>query len=456
MLLISLHWSVSLGFFHLSISCIKQVANMFAKKYLQKKSKTFFRNIDVPDNLIGITDIDEDSEVDAKEIGLTHGEVNTIWNAVEDFYRTGLYPGLAICLRYKGEIVLNRTIGYAKGINASEGLDKPKLMKVDTPICLYSASKAIMAMIVHKLAEEGYINLLDPVSYYLPEFAQHGKKNISIYQMLTHRGGFPMIDGDVLMETMFDRERVLKIIYETQVLCPEGRVQAYHAVTSGFIADELVRVTTGKTIQEYLKEKFAEPMGMKYFSFGLAKKDQPKTAINYVTGMKNGKFIEGVLSKVFGVSIDSAVDLSNTQEFMEAIVPSANLYATAEEVSRFYQMLLDAGRYKEQVILQPITVQKAIREASGVKLDKGIFLPLRFSAGFMLGGNPIGMYGLKTHHAYGHLGFSNIFCWADPERDISVAILTTGKPIIGNNVLALPKLMHTISSLCKPCETIIS
>ena len=426
---------------------------MFAKKYFQKKSKAFFRNIDFPENLASITDIDEKGEVDAQEAGLTHGDVNAIWSAVEDFYRTGLYPGLSVCVRRHGEVVLNRAIGYSKGVNADEGFDEPVPMTVDTPVCLYSASKAVMAMVVHKLAEDGHIKLLNPISYYIPEFGEHGKKNVSIYQMLTHRGGFPMIEGDVPMETMFDREKVLQIIYDTESICSEGRVQAYHAVTSGFIADELVRVTTGKTIQEYMKEKFADPMGMKYFTFGVDKKTQPKVAKNYVSGMKNGKLIENVLSKVFGVSIDTAVELSNSQEFMESIVPSANLYATAEEVSRFYQMLLDGGKYEGQEILEPVTIQKAVREASGVTFDKGIFLPMRFSAGFMLGGNPMGMYGIKTHNAYGHLGFSNIFCWADPERDISVAILTTGKPIIGNNLVALPKLMHTISSLCAPCET---
>ena len=252
---------------------------------------------------------------------------------------------------------------------------------------------------------------------------------------------------------MFDRERILDIIYKTESSSPEGRVQAYHAVTSGFIADELVRVTTGKNIQEYMKEKISDPMEMKYFTFGLDKDRQQEAAINYVTGMKNGKLIEGVLSKAFGVSIDTATELSNSQEFMEAIVPSANLYATAEEISRFYEMLIDAGQYKGKEIFHPTTIQKATREASGVRLDKGVFLPLRFSAGFMLGGKPVGMYGINTHHAFGHLGFSNIFCWGDPERDIAVGILTTGKPIVGNHLLALPKLMYTISSLCTPCET---
>lgn len=428
---------------------------MWAKDFLDQKTRSFFRAVDRVDNLVDVTDIDEASEEDALRADISHASVNRIWSAVEDLYRTGMYPGVSFCLRRHGKILLNRAIGHARGVQPSEGLAAPVPMTTDTPVCLYSASKAVMAMAVHKLAEEGHVNLLDPVSFYLPAFGRNGKKNISIYQMLSHRGGFPMIEGDVPMEVMFDRDRVLEIIYDMEAICPEGRVQAYHAVTSGFIADELVRVTTGKTIQQYLHAKFAAPMGMDNFTFGVHGDQQQQVARNYVTGMKNGKLIEGVLSKAFGVSIDTATELSNSAEFMQSIVPSANLYATAEEMSRFYQMLIDAGLYNDQKILDPVTIQKATREASGVRLDKGVFLPLRFSAGFMLGGKPLGMYGLNTHHAFGHLGFSNIFCWGDPERDISVALLTTGKPIIGNHLLALPKLMYTISRECAPCENMV-
>jgi len=305
-----------------------------------------------------------------------------------------------------------------------------------------------MAMCVHKLAEEGHINLLHPVAHYIPEFGQAGKSNITIYQMLAHRGGFPMIERDVPMEEMFDRDSILNIIYSMEASCPDGRDQAYHAVTSGFIADELIRRTTGKTIVEYLDEKFAKPLGMKYFTYGVDEKTQDEVAINYVTGMRNGKLIGGILEKALGVSLEDAAQLSNSKDFMSMPVPSANLYSTAEEIGRFYQMLLDCGTYEGKEVLNPLTIRAATREAGKARIDGAIKLPMRFSAGFMLGGEPVGMYGLHSHDAFGHLGFSNIFCWADPDRDISVAFLSTGKPILGNHILALPKLMHTISTVC--------
>jgi CubicO group peptidase (beta-lactamase class C family) len=437
---------------HLSTSCfIPSPVNT----YLQTKKRHFFRAVETPQDLSEVTDIDTANEVASQQAGLSQEQVDKIWHSVEDFYRSGMHPGISFCLRRKDHIVLNRALGHARGVHTDQGIHPRVAMTTQTPACLYSASKAVSAMLIHKLAEENYIKLLDPISHYLPEFGKKGKKNISIYQMLAHRGGFPMLQRDVPTETLFDRQAILDEIYATESMCPDGRIQAYHAITSGFIIDELIRTTTGVTIQEYIKDKISDPMGMENFTYGVAANKRDKVALNYVTGMRNGKMIEGILSKAFGIAIDEAVELSNSDGFMDTIIPSANLYSTAEEINRFYQMLIDGGRYQGKSIFEPHTIQKATREISGMQIDKGIFLPLRFSAGFMMGGKPMGMYGINTHHAFGHLGFSNIFCWADPERDISVSIVSTGKPIIGTHILAIPKMIHAISHECAPCESMM-
>ena len=419
----------------------------------QKIYRDFFRTIELPENPASVTRIDKTIEVNAVEAGLSKANVDAIWKAMENLFKTGAYPGISFCLRRSGRVILNRSIGYSRGVSAAEDFSEAVIMQPQTPVTLYSASKAVMAMLVHKAIEEGHLNLLDPISHYIPEFGVNGKKNISIYQMLTHRGGFPTIEG-ADPELIYDREATLDAINNTEAICEEGRIQAYHAITSGFIADELIRRTAGVPIEEYLEEKFTRPMGMKYFTFGLDKKYQDDVAINYVSGMRNGRIIDGILEKALGVSPEEAAELSNNESFYSAVIPSANLFATAEEINRFYQMLLDYGEYQGQEILKPASIKIATREASSMQFDASLKLPIRFSPGFMLGGKPVGMYGLNTHHAYGHLGFSNILCWADPERDISVSILNTGKPILGNHLIALLKAVHTISSQCAPCEIV--
>ena len=72
----------------------------------------------------------------------------------------------------------------------------------------------------------------------------------------------------------------------------------------------------------------------------------------------------------------------------------------------------------------------------------------------MLGGSPVGIYGMDTEYAYGHLGYANIFSWADPARDIAVCLMNTGKPVLGPHLKTLPMLLGTISNECDPVAEI--
>ncbi len=57
-----------------------------------------------------------------------------------------------------------------------------------------------------------------------------------------------------------------------------------------------------------------------------------------------------------------------------------------------------------------------------------------------------------TGQAFGHIGFSNILCWADPKRDISVSLLTTGKSVVGTHLPSLAKVLYQISKQCPRVE----
>ena len=100
-------------------------------------------------------------------------------------------------------------------------------------------------------------------------------------------------------------------------------------------------------------------------------------------------------------------------------------------------MMLQRGEWQGQRVLDPVTVLRGTREVGGARLDKSLMLPMRYSAGMMLGGKPAGLYGVDTHHAFGHLGFSNILCWADPQRDLAVSIVSSGKPVISTHICLL-------------------
>ena len=94
--------------------------------------------------------------------------------------------------RRRGEIVIDRALGHAKG-NGPD--DPPGASKVlctpETPFSLMSASKPMTAMLIHLLDQKDCLRLDDPVAEYIPEFGSHGKKWITIRHILAHRAGIP-------------------------------------------------------------------------------------------------------------------------------------------------------------------------------------------------------------------------------------------------------------------------
>lgn len=408
-------------------------------------AQKWLRTLPVADDLAALTDVDHKREVAAQEAGLSPQAVNAIWQSVLDMYCTGYYPALMLCVRRNGKVVLNRSIGHADGF--LPGSETPaRLATVNTPACLFSESKALTAMVMHKLAEDGLVDLLDPVAYYIPEFAANGKRRLNLYQILSHRGGVPGIPPGTDVETLVDHDAMLKLLCAAKPMNEDGRVQAYHALTGGFILQEVVERVTGDSLVAYWRKHFKQPMKMRFLDYGASRKDYNLMARDYINGAHLPGFMSRYAQRLLGLDVEKDSDLLNDYRFYAQSIPAGNMIGTAEEVSRFFQMLLDQGSYDGRQILQPRTVHRAVGEASPHRMDQSLKLPLRFSAGMMLGGEPFGLFGGRSERAFGHLGLVNNIAWADPQRNLSVALMATGKPLLAHNLPFFANVVRTISS----------
>jgi CubicO group peptidase (beta-lactamase class C family) len=405
----------------------------------------------VPRDLKRVTTINEAAEARAADSGLSPLAIRHIWNAAENLYRTGAYPGISLCLRRHGQVVLDRSIGHARGNGPHDPPSEHKVpLTPDTPVCLFSASKGVTAVLMHKLAEEGGIRMEDRVTHYIPAFACGGKDDTTIAEVLSHRAGVPSIlvpPNERRVELLLDWDNVIDRI--CQAPPKRGRTLAYHAITGGFIVAEILRRVTGLSIQQYLDSRFRKPMGFKHFTYGVPKSQRDHVALNYIAGTPVRFPIAQLLERALIVPVDKVVEASNSEAFMDAVIPAGNLYATANELSAFFQMLLDNGRWKGKQLIQPETVARIARPVGRITFDRTLMIPMRYSEGMMLGAAPAGLYGPMTHRAYGHLGFMNILGWADPDRDIAGALLVTGKAVLGTHLLAWAQLMATICGRCR-------
>jgi CubicO group peptidase (beta-lactamase class C family) len=392
------------------------------------------------------------AEAPARLGGLAPADVEEIWRSVTTLYRTGLHPAIALCVRRRGQLVLDRAIGHLSG-NAPG--DAPEATKVpirhDSLFNLFSSSKAITAMVVHLLDQQGKLHVDDHVTEYIPEFGRHGKDWVTIRHLLTHRAGIPAVVGTKTdLALLTDPKRILQILCDAKPASVPGRQLAYHAVTGGFVIGEIVKRVTGRDLRQVLGEELLASLGFKTFNYGVPPERVSEVAVNAFTGTRPPALFNWLLARSLGVGVQEATALSNEPAFLTAIIPSANIIGTAEEGSRFFELLLREGELNGTRIFERRTVRRAVAEQSYLELDAFLGLPIRYAMGFMLGSKWFSPYGADSPHAFGHIGFTNVLSYADPDRDISVCLMTSGKPFITPGQVMWINVARTIARRCPP------
>ncbi len=399
----------------------------------------------IPEDLEAVTDVGD--ETPAREVGCSRGAIENIWAAAQALYRTGLYPALQLAVRRRGALVLNRALGHARGNLPGDPPDAEKArVTTRTPFRLYSASKAITAMVIHKLDELHAFHIDDRVCDYVPAFDREGKEWITIAHVLAHRAGIPNLPRGLMdLDLLARPEEIVEILAEQDLLSRPGEKLAYHAITGGFVLGEVVRHATGQDIRTVIRKEFLEPLGLRWMSYGVAPEDVGRVAADAVTGIPPLPPFSALFRRALGASLEDAVSLAQDPRFMTAVVPAANIVANAEELSAFYQCLLDEGEYRGVRVLDPRTVRRATVEQAYLDFDLTLSVPIRYGLGFMLGGRVISLFGPDTGRAFGHLGLTNVFSWADPDRALAVTLTTSGKPFLDPAALTLIRLILAIS-----------
>ena len=405
----------------------------------------FLARCRVPRDLESVTRVGQEAKT--RESRTSRAAIDRVWRCVEALYRTGAHPAIQICIRRHGRVVMHRAIGHAAGNAPDDPPDAPLLpLELDTPITLFSASKAVTAMVIHKLDEQRVLHLEDRVADFIPEFGIHGKDRITIRHVLAHRAGIPNLPPRYVdLDLLADPDRVVEILCDSKPRGRPGRWLAYHAVTGGFLLGEVVRRATGRDIRDVLDKEIREPLGARFLSMGVRPEDVHRVARNAATGPPPPPPISLVLRRALGVGVREVVELSNDQRFLTGVIPAANVVTTAEDLAAFYQCLLDGGNYEGVQVFDARTVRRATAEHNQWEIDFTLGLPLRYGLGFMLGGEWFSLLGYGNPNAFGHVGYSNIFGWADPDRDIAVALLNTGKPVLSGHAVRLLQLLFEIN-----------
>ena len=404
------------------------------------------RWIDVPHDLAAVTTVG--AEDDPAAGGMSAAAVDRIWKSATDWYRSGVHPAIQVCVRREGVIVLDRAIGHARGNGPRDRDGAERVLATPaTPFLIYSGAKAITAFVVHLLHERGLLDIHDRVCEYIDGYERHGKDAITIAHVLAHRAGVPNLPREAFdLDTAHDWDRIVAMLVDAKPGHGAGDRLAYHAVSGGYILGAIVERVTGRDIRTVLAEEILDPLGFRWTNYGVPEERLDEVAVDYLTGPRAVPPLSTFMTRALGLPFEELVEAANDPRFRTAIVPSANTITTASELSRFYELMRRGGELDGVRVMEPTTIRQALAQQSHLEVDLSLGFPTRFSYGLMLGAQLLSLYGRDTQHAFGHLGFTNILAWADPERATAVAVITNGKPLLYPDIPRFYNLMQRITS----------
>jgi CubicO group peptidase (beta-lactamase class C family) len=298
----------------------------------------------------------------------------------------------------------------------------------DTIVLFWSATKGLgSACLLHALQERA-ISLEHSVAEFWPEFAQAGKSEITIGQLLSHQAGLSALDKAV---DVLDYPAVIAALEKQAPVWAPGTGHGYHARTFGFLVDELTRRMVGQRVSDYWRTTFAEPLELDIW-MGLPEAEHKRTATIYAAKaggeqkpaefyrelMTPGTLVRKTFTSPAGLHSIAAM---NTAENRAANIVSFSGIGSASSLAKFYGMLANDGvlggrRYfsHETIALMTTTL------TSG--LDRILQIPTAFSAGFMKDspGTPRRIFG-PSSSAFGHPGAGGSNAFADRENGMAFA-----------------------------------
>ncbi|MFE0961938.1 serine hydrolase domain-containing protein [Streptomyces fungicidicus] len=303
----------------------------------------------------------------------------------------------------------------------------------DTAQVVRSATKGVAAAVLLLLHQRGELDLDAPVGHYWPGFKAHGKERLLVRHVLNHRAGLPVLDDPLTPAEAADPPRAAEAVAAQAPAWEPGTDHGYHALTYGWLVDELVRRVTGRGCGEWIASEIAAPLGLDLW-VGLP--DEQAHRVGTV-GRIEGPEPSGALRARPKRSVtDAYADPAsltrrtfaaitpfpdhNDPAFRAAALPAANGIATADGLARFYASLI--GPVDGFRLLDPATVEAARAEESAGP-DRVLVVGTRFGLGYMLHGSASPFL---APGSFGHPGRGGSLGFADPESGIAFGYVTNG------------------------------
>jgi CubicO group peptidase (beta-lactamase class C family) len=382
----------------------------------------------------------------AQDVGMDPARLDLVRRLGAQWVEKGETPSLVLLVARRGTIVLHEAFGVRRPEHTTPTLER------DSIFPLASCSKPLTAAAVMCLVEDGLIGLNRPLIDYIPEWDVPGVQwldELLIADLLCHTSGI----DDLAMEAHIQAAAAqspdlpaagpgqhpklnarIRLGAGAPLARRPGTVLMYSNFGFNLLAD-IVRRVSGQPFGQFVQSRLFKPLRMHDSSF-VFPSELLERRVYRAPGMPSTQPIAGLHK-----GIDSS-------DFDELDLGSGGAASTARDLAVFGQMLLNGGSYDARRVLRPA----GVRAITTPQVDPSIpvIQPLinpqtgkRIEVEFRGGSYGLGMYilaagdrfsangSLASHTAFGHMGYSGAFFWADPEAEI-----------IGVFLSVVPRLVH--------------
>lgn len=359
------------------------------------------------------------AEADFAKAGMDKARLERIKPLMQKFADNQYIAGTVTLVMRRGELVHLEAAGW-------QDIEAKKPMRADTIFQIMSMTKPVTGAAIMMMVEEGRLRLSDPVEKHLPEFrgqrmieSKEGdrvtltepSRPITIRDLMTHTSGMPGGPGPGIAELLQRMDRSLAeavSIYAQAPLEFEPGTKWLYSNTGIATLGRLVEVASGMPFEKFLEDRIFKPLGMVDSHIFLPREKRARLAPVYT--VKEGKLVKAGDGLLAG-------DPMNYREGAKYSGPEYALHSTAQDLARFYQMMLNGGKLGQTRILSPVSVEIMTRVHTG-QIRAGWLKGTGFGLTWEVVSEPLGTLTGMTEGSYSHGGAFGTFGWIDPKREL--------------------------------------
>ena len=372
--------------------------------------------------------------VEPGEVGLSAEKLHDVTEMLKERVAQEHIAGAVALVARNGKIAYFEALGMSDR-EAQQPMSEKSMFRIA------SMTKPVTSVAIMILYDEGKLDLQDPVSKFIPEFAQPtvlvagggadelattpAEREITIHDLLTHTSGitYSFLGGEPL-GTLYRRAGVSDGIGGANLTNAENveRITALPLMhqpgarwTYGLSTDVLgrvVEIVSGQPLDTFFESRIFQPLGMDDTYFSLAAEKEKRLATLYRPAT-DGQGLERSQQPI------GALDDADSHKLLSG---GAGLISTAEDYARFLQMLLNKGKLGDTRLLKEETVARMIENQIGEQEILFTVHGTKFGYGFGIADQQLPTGASAGAYSWG--GIYHTFFWVDPEQELVGIIMT--------------------------------